>query len=300
MHAGIRTSVATGKTLVHPTSLFRIASVSKPITAVAVLRLVQDRQLDLSARLTDVLSLAPPPGQARDRTLSTVTVLNLLQHLGGWDRSSTFDPMYHDVEIADALDVPLPITKADIATFMTGQPLQYTPGTRYAYSNYGYNLLGQIIEVVTGMPYHHYVSRAVFHPLGVTKPVLGRTLRAHGFAGEVKYHTQWHGRSIADNCRTRVPICYGGFNMEHRDANGGWLASAVDLVRFASTFDRPATSPVLNPASVRRMFALPEIFPAAPTRPATRTTGAAGGFVTTEAALGTRGTPAAFPAPTRS
>ena len=247
--------------LVEPTSLFRIASISKPITAVAVLRLVQDRQLDLHARLTDILSLAPPPGEVRDRALPSVTVLNLLQHLGGWDRDRTFDPMYHDIEIADALDVLLPITKGDIATFMTGQPLQYTPGTRYSYSNYGYNLLGQIIEAVTGMSYYHYVGRAVFHPLGITRPILGRTLYAHRFSGEVKYHTQRHSRSVTDNCGARVPSSYGGFNMEHRDANGGWLASAVDLVRFASTFDRPATSPVLNPESVRRMFGLPENLP---------------------------------------
>lgn len=130
---------------VEPGSLFRVASLAKPITAVAVLRLVQDGELDLSAKLADLLDLAPPPGRSPDPLLGTITLRHLLQHLGGWDRDLTFDPQFHDSAIAEELGVSLPISKADIATFMTGKLLDHAPGATYAYCNYGYSLLGQVI-----------------------------------------------------------------------------------------------------------------------------------------------------------
>ena len=244
--------------IVEPTSLFRIASISKPITATAILRLVQDGQLDLSAKLTGLLTLTPPPGQFPDPRLTDITVLNLLQHLAGWDRNLAFDPMFYDLILSDALGVPLPIAKTDIATYMTGQLLQHAPGTTYAYSNYGYSLLGQIIEAVTGQSYQSYVKQKVFNPLDVTRMVLGRTLPAYRLPDEVKYHTQYYGITVFDESGSYVPWPYGGWNLENMDAHGGWLASAVDIVRFASTFDDPGSSPVLNSASVETMYGLPQ------------------------------------------
>lgn len=243
---------------VEPDSLFRVASLSKPVTAVAILRLVQDGKLDLSAKLMDLLDLAPLPGRSPDRRLDSVTVRHLLQHLGGWDRDLTFDPTFHDSAIAEELGVSLPISKADIATFMTGRPIDHLPGTTYAYCNYGYSLLGQIIERIAGESYQAYVNRQVFQPLGVVRPALGRTRPEHRLMNEVRYHTQFSGQSVLEDCGQTVPNCYGAVNFENQDAQGAWLASAVDLVRFASTFDDPASSPVLDPASVAKMYSLPE------------------------------------------
>ena len=244
---------------VEPTSLFRIASVSKPITATAVIRLFQDLDLPLSERVQDILELEPPPGESPDPAMADVTVRHLLQHLSGWDRKIALNPMHSDTTIAEALGVPLPISKAHIATYMAGQPLQHVPGTTYAYTGFGYSLAGQVIEALTGMSYYHYVSRALFHPLGITRPVLSRTLEVHRLANEVKYYKRQElFSSVMDNCGTLVPSCYGAQNRENQASNGGWLASAVDLVRFASTFDRPDASPVLNPASIQRMFDPPE------------------------------------------
>ena len=244
---------------VEPDSLFRIASVSKPITAVAVLRLVQDGNLDLSAKVKDLLDLAPASGRSPDPLLGSITVLHLLQHLGGWDKKRlNFLPQLHDLGIAEELGVSLPISKADIATFMTGKLLDHAPGATYAYSNYGYNLLGQVIEQVTGESYEAYVNRRVFQPLGVVRPALGRTRLEYRLMNEVRYHTRSRKQSVLEDCGPSVPACYGGWNIENMDSHGGWLASAVDLVRFASTFDDPASSPVLDPASVATMYGLPE------------------------------------------
>ena len=245
---------------IEPTSLFRIASLSKPITATAVIRLFADLQMDLSStRLVDVLSLTPPEGQFADPQLADVSVLDLLQHLGGWDRElSRINPMFNDFEVANTLDVSLPVSTDDIVTYMTGQPLQHFPGTKYSYNNYGYCLLGKIIEALSGTSYQHYVSESVFLPLGVTKPVTGRTLQEHLLANEARYETQFLRHSVTGSRGAMVPSCYGGFNVENQWAGGGWVASAVDMVRFASTFDDPSVSPVLDPLSVDRMFELPQ------------------------------------------
>jgi len=89
---------------VHPTDLFRIASISKPITVVTVLQLVERKKLAIDARVWDVLEL-PPPSDARWKRL---IILHLLQHTGGWDRDKSFDPMFRSVQIARALNVSPP------------------------------------------------------------------------------------------------------------------------------------------------------------------------------------------------
>ena len=73
---------------VQPTSLFRIASISKPITAAAVMQLVERAGLSLSAPIASLVPMDPPSGQQRDARLADATVTHLLQHLGGWDRDA--------------------------------------------------------------------------------------------------------------------------------------------------------------------------------------------------------------------
>ena len=253
--------------LVQPTSLFRIASMTKPVTAAAILQLVQEGRLSLNDKLTHLLTLAPPAGQTADNRLGSITVRNLLQHLGGWDAGQAFDPMFRDAIISAALGQPLPISQANIMTYMTGQPLQHNPGTTYAYSNYGYLLLGRIISAVTGQSYPEYIRQKVFAPLAVTRPILGRSLSVYRLTSEAKYHSQFTAPTVFDGSGAIVPSPYGGWNLENMDSHGGWLASAIDLARFASSFDTPATCPILNPASIATMFGLPENIPPASYNP---------------------------------
>jgi CubicO group peptidase (beta-lactamase class C family) len=155
-----------------PSSLFRMASLSKPITAVAVLRLIQDGELSLDTRIADIFTFHPPAGKSIDPRLNEVTVADLLYHRGGWDIERLgYDPMFSDLRISKALGVPLPISQADIINFMSGMPLDRDPGTQYAYSNYGYLLLGRMIEAVSGQPYETYVRSRVLEPLGMAHPI---------------------------------------------------------------------------------------------------------------------------------
>jgi CubicO group peptidase (beta-lactamase class C family) len=227
-----------------PTSLFRIASLSKPITSVGIFKLVEENKLKLNDKVMEILPFGTPEGKIPDPNLGKVTILHLLEHLGGWDRDKAFDPMFADKKISKALGVPLPVTQADIITFMNGQPLQYEPGTKYAYSNYGYCLLGRVIEQKTGLSYENYIKRFVLSPLGITRMQTGHSNIEDRVPGEVTYES-------------KKESAYGSFNLENMDSHGGWLASAPELVRFAAAFDNPANCPILSAASIETMFSLP-------------------------------------------
>lgn len=237
-----------------PTSLFRIASISKPVTATAVLRLVQEGRLRLTDRLTDLLDLSPPPGKKTDPRLRDITVLHLLRHEGGWNRERSADPMFNDRQIAADLGVPLPIRREHIITQVTGLKLDDPPGLRYAYSNYGYLLLGRIIERVGGAGYERLVREKVLDPLKITRMRLGRTLERA--PGEVPYASRVKAKTVMDTSGREVTGPYGVFNLDNMDSHGGWLASAVDLDRFARVYD--GGTPVLSRASVARALAEPE------------------------------------------
>lgn len=237
------------KLLTQPTSLFRIASLSKPFTATAILRLVQDGKLSLSAKVADLLGLST----TADARLKDVTVLRLLQHLGGWDRGISPDLVWYDLAIAKSLGKKPPVTRADIIKYASAHKLDHAPGTTYAYSNYGYLLLGQIIEKVTGGTYEKYVTDHVLTPMKIKRMKLG--LSSGKATGEVPYYSQYKTTTTLDASGTLVPSQYA-FNMANNFANGGWLASAVDLTRFATIYDRKTS--VLTSASVTRALAKPE------------------------------------------
>ncbi|MFI6597032.1 serine hydrolase domain-containing protein [Nonomuraea sp. NPDC050536] len=238
---------------VQPTSLFRIASLSKNITSAAILRLAQDGKLTLTTPITKLLGLS----SAADQRLEQVTLWRLMQHTGGWDRDVSKDPLWLDQTIAASLDQGFPISHADIIKYVTGKPLDFAPGSKMSYSNYGYMLLGRVIEKVSGMSYEAYVRSKLLAPRGITRMRLGKSLRSEMSTAEVGYQSKYTTKIVVNDSGTTVPYPYGGFNMPNQDANGGWLASAVDMVRWAGVFDAPNS--VLNATSISRAFAKPEI-----------------------------------------
>ena len=242
-----------------PTSLFRIASISKPITAVAILLLIERDKLKLDDRAFDFIAWEAPSGRKRDPRLKDVTIRHLLQHTAGFDREQSFDPMFRPVIIAKDLGVEPPARPEHVIRYMLGQPLDFDPGSRYAYSNYGYCVLGRIIEKVSGQPYETFVRNEVLKPLGATSTKLGKSLQRA--PGEVKYRDAKpkQGKAIiGPDFGKPVPTPYGAWHLEAMDAHGGWISSAADLVRFASAFDRPEKCPILKPASIEAMFARPD------------------------------------------
>ena len=247
---------------VHPAALFRIASVSKPITAVAVMQLVEKGKLNLDDRVMSRMALTPfvTPGAKTDPRWNRITVRQCLQHTGGWDRDKSFDPIGRPWEIAKALGIQPPVRPFHIVRYMMGQPLDFDPGERYAYSNLGYLVLGRIIRAVTGREYEAWVRKEVLDPLGIRKARLGRALIENRAAGEVRYYDAKKRTGPAlfpPRLGQQVPVQYGAENLEAFEAHGGWIASAVDLVKFAAAFDDPAACPILGARAIAQMWARP-------------------------------------------
>jgi N-acyl-D-amino-acid deacylase len=115
------------------------------------------------------------------------------------------------------------------------------------------------VETISQQSYEAYVKEHVFAPLGIHSARLGKT-RAVGDPrdNEVRFYSPDVQPSVfAEDLNAAVPSAYGGWYLEAMDSHGGWLASAVDLARFACAFDDRAKCDVLNEASIARMFAAP-------------------------------------------
>lgn len=250
---------------VQPTSLFRLASVSKPITAIAIMQLVDAGKLHLDDPVLPRMQLpnAPKPLQPRDPRWQHVTIRHCLQHTGGWDKDHgehAYDPAFRPREVAQHLHIDLPVRPEHVVQYMLDQPLNHDPGKQYAYSNLGYLVLGRVIEAVTGESYEAYVRRAIWKPLGVHRPQLARALPAQRPAHEVHYYDSKNETGpclYPPHVGETVPLPDGGINVEGFEAHGGWIASAVDLMKLATALDDPESSPLLSAKAIRSMWERP-------------------------------------------
>ena len=267
---GFGSADAETREAVQPDSLFRIASISKTFTSAAIMLLVQRGQLKLSDAAFPLLDsdVTLDKKSQADPRLNTITIHHLLCHTGGWARGSAknpfetwtgFDPMFFPVEIAKSLGVSSPAGPADIVRFMTTRPLDFDPGTRYAYSNFGYCVLGRVIEKVSGVAYGEFVRNELLQPLGIKAARLGKSLLSGRAAHEVHYYPSGDKKPNSKNVfgGPDVEWCYGGFELEAMDSHGGWIATPSDLVQFASSLDLPTALGVLNAESIQKIFARP-------------------------------------------
>lgn len=223
---------------VEPDSLFRIASVSKSLTGAAILRLADEGRIALDAPAFTLLpDITPLPQGKADPRLGDITVRDLLYHMGGWNRLARNDPLLRNTNImaCRVMGLEPPAGPKEVIRYRISRPLDFRPGTRYAYSNLGYVVLGRVIESVSGTPYEAYVSREVLSPSGVARAFIGGTSTTDRAPGEVSYYEIHGNEKVASllNPDTLTPWPYGGFDLRAMDAAAGWVCSAPDLVRFA-------------------------------------------------------------------
>jgi N-acyl-D-amino-acid deacylase len=167
--------------------------------------------------------------------------------------------MFQSVRIAASLQVDPPAQAPHVIRFMFGKPLDFTPGERYAYSNFGYCLLGRIIEVRSGKSYEQFVREQVLSPLAIDHMRIGKTRDRSSF--EVRYYDPQVGEGpsvFAADVGQAVPHPYGAWYLEAMDAHGGWIGSAVELVRFAAAVHTPGGNMLINDASRELTLAPPE------------------------------------------
>lgn len=152
-------------------TIFQIASMTKPVTAAAIMILLEEGRLHLTEpvkkylpeftgmlvserREGDKERLFRPPSRA-------VTIYDLLTHTSGMRENMLLEPRPLDA------DTILQLTLAEHVAFAAQLPLEFEPDTQFQYSDEGFNTLGRIIEVVSGQPYEQFVDETIFRPLGM-------------------------------------------------------------------------------------------------------------------------------------
>ena len=226
-------------------SLFRLASVSKPITSIAIFKLVEQGKMHLSDTVFGAGGILGTDygTQPYGPHITEITVDQLLHHTsGGWPNDAN-DPMFSNPSL----------TAAQLISWtLDNRPLDHVPGTAYAYSNFGYCVLGRVIEKVTGLDYEASVKDLVLQALGIIDMSIGGNTLADRLPGEVKYFGQ-NGEDPYS------------FNLRRMDSHGGWLATARDLAvllvhadGFSSKpdiLDAQSISIMTTPSSVNASYA---------------------------------------------
>lgn len=174
-----------------PDTIYRIGSVTKQFTALAILQLEAAGKLKLDDPISSILKGYPTPK-------TPITIKNLLQHTSGIP-DFTRDPSHRPNAFKD-------LTHAEMIARFDQLPLDWVPGTRWGYSNSGYYLLGMIIEKVSGETYADYMSKHVLAPAGMEH---SRYEAPDGSGRAQGYRPSESGLLIADSISMTQPFAAG-------------------------------------------------------------------------------------------
>ena len=241
---------------------FRLASASKTLTAIGILKLVSEGKLSLNQPVFPYLGLSPLPGESLNPAVNQITVQNLLEMSSGWDK--LYDPMFGPWPESQVsmYHLSTPMSCESVARYMMGRPLISKPGANFAYQNVDYCLLGLVIAKATSgtltsnqSAYEAYMQ-GIFKSAGVTGMYLGSTNPANKGPNEVNYYSV---RPV-DNAQTdgyiRVHDFPYGDDGILRDnyANGGWVATAGDVANIFIALEKGKILPI---AQVKQLWSAP-------------------------------------------
>lgn len=234
---------ATGEA-VTPSHRFRLASVSKTFTGVAILKLVQDGKLSLDATVFGAGGVlgndyGTPPYNAN---LLKITVRHLLQNVSGsWGAATGGDVIDQNPSFTN---------KQFFDWLLTTRPNPRTPGSVYDYSNVNFVLAGRIIEKISGKSYINFIKEDIMQPIGGTQTELAGKTEAEQKTKEVKYYGQGNDQNFV------YTIAF-----PRRDADGGLMTTASDLIRLVTAIDGSGTRPdMLNSTNLAALTTPSSVF----------------------------------------
>lgn len=250
-------------------ALMRAASTTKPMTAAAIKKLAENDVLELSDHVFCTGDNAPCwlaedlLSSTSDSRVKDIAIEHLLQHQGGWYRDISGDPLTKEVEIRDFLGLQGPPTQDDIIRYVMNSPLDYTPGTadfeHDAYSNFGYAVLGKIIELASQSSFIEYVHTALTDPLGINPEdlKLGASRLVDHDIREPHYISDEMCPSVYEVGQT-ARCLEEGAEASNWVGDGGLITTAGSLALFAQHFRLPANyqqgygvigEPISNPSA---------------------------------------------------
>jgi len=241
-----------------PGNIFRVASVSKLITAVGIMNLVDEHRLSLEDPVfgPDGILNDSIFNKVKDKKLYKITVRNLLSHTGGWS-SRYGDQAFHPLAIAKIAGDKPPATMKSYYKYIASRRLTYSPGTRYSYSNMGYMFLADVIQKITGEKFENYIRRRILIPNGINDMHIGHSFEYEKFDNEVHYFEQSNSMPVLDfkGSGRYVKRSYGGDPIELLGSAGGWVCSAVELARLVCLIDgQDGMDDILSTESINEMI----------------------------------------------
>lgn len=256
------------RTPVTPESLFRVGSVSKAITAVTVLKLIEDGKLHLDDSAFKILNDLRPLDHSHNPNIYQISVRHLLQMTSGW-QTDVIDPMFgpwssHMLNQLEDSNADLPPDCSVAARMMMAIPLRFRPGTQFSYSNISYCLLGMLANKVTGNAYNYknyeaYVQKNILAPIGIANMRIGDTLAQNRAPNEVSYYSNVDLTTDPHdmlNTMAKVDgLPYSNSQILKKNySDGGWIASSLDLAKFIQAVNNHQ---ILSSRSVDTMLGRP-------------------------------------------
>lgn len=241
-----------------PSNIMRLASVSKLLTAVGVMRLAEVGTLKLSDHVfgpKGILNDTAFTNAIKDQRYLDITVEQLLRHKAGFTTGAG-DPMFSTRYIMMQNRLTTPPDNNTLMKILLKRRLGFTPGTAKRYSNVGYTLLSMIIEKKTRMSYEDYMRRFVFEPAGCYDFHIAGSYEKDRRRNEVKYYMHKGSEPVYEynNSGRMVEKCYGENDIPNLKGAGAWCASAAELSRLVASIDLlPGVKDILSKKSVEFM-----------------------------------------------
>ncbi len=237
--------------------ILRIASASKLITAIGVMKLCEEGKLTTESPvfgpqgiLNDSIFL-----QYKDKRVPKITVHHLLNHTSGFSRRMG-DPMFRSADLIRWTGSNRKLTEDEVIAFQLGLRLRDNPGGSAQYSNVGYLVLSRVIEEASGMTYEDYIRKHVLEPAGCYDMQIARNFHHEKHRRETTYYGHAPEDLIEsyDGSGLMRPREYGGHNIEGLQGAGAWVCSAAELLRLVASIDGlPGVPDILSKESIQKM-----------------------------------------------
>ena len=241
-----------------PRNILRLASVSKLVTAVGIMKLWEQGRLSLGDRVFGPEGILCDPewtALIKDSLYFDITIEHLLRHQGGFSTKGG-DPMFSTRSIMVQNRLSTPPDHETLVRTQLGKPLAFVPGETQEYSNFGFLLLSMVIEAVTGSDYESWMQENVLKPAGCMDFHIANNYYSDKYPNEVHYYVQPDDQPVSEynNSGRTVVRCYGGNDIHALSGAGAWAASTAELCRFVAAIDgRPQVPDIISVESVRRM-----------------------------------------------
>lgn len=235
--------------------IFRIASASKLITAIGIMKLVDEGALSTDDLVFGPEGILNEYTEIKDKRATQITVRHLLNHTSGFSRRLG-DPMFRSADVMRWTNKSSTLSANDLISWQLGMNLRDRPGGSTQYSNIGYLVLSQIIERRSGMSYEEYMQTRVLRPAGCYDMHIARNYYEERYPREVKYYGHDPGEVIAsyDGSGEMRPREYGGNNITGLQGAGAWVCSSAELLRLVAAIDgKPRVPDILSPSSIKEM-----------------------------------------------